>query len=299
MAANFINTSGNIIANSGNFTTLIVNGSGVSMGGHTHSSSDITNFNSSVSGLLPTIANSANNRILTSTGSSVGINAESNLTFDGTYLVINAFESETSSISFRDYEEGLERLTIRYDDDVDICEIYSATELSILGPASNNIYFFQNGNLLVSNSNGLNIDSGSFGLLGDAQSIIRTVRRATTDATANVVLTINGGAPGASNRLTIPAKTLWTFTIKLSAYNDTDNLGAWWIFRGGIRRNAANGTALISSIIVENGSEGGMSSTSASVVADDTNEALEIRVTGLVGKNIRWVGVLDISQVSY
>ena len=53
MAANFINTSGNIIANSGNFTTLIVNGSGVSMGGHTHSSSDITNFNSSVSGLLP------------------------------------------------------------------------------------------------------------------------------------------------------------------------------------------------------------------------------------------------------
>jgi len=42
-----------------------------------------------------------------------------------------------------------------------------------------------------------------------------------------------------------------------------------------------------------------MNSTSASVVADDTNEALEIRVTGLTGKNIRWVAVVDISQVSY
>jgi hypothetical protein len=35
---------------------------------------------------LPTIANSADNRVLTSTGSTVGINAESNLTFDGTNL---------------------------------------------------------------------------------------------------------------------------------------------------------------------------------------------------------------------
>jgi len=81
MAINYhnhnINTSGTITSPSGNFTTLIVNGTSVS------------NFNSSVSGLLPTIANSGDNRILTSTGSSVGINAESNLTFDGTNLNLN------------------------------------------------------------------------------------------------------------------------------------------------------------------------------------------------------------------
>lgn len=59
-----------------------------SLANHKHSSSDITNFNSSVSGLLPTISNSGDNRILTSTGSSVGINAESNLTFDGSLLNI-------------------------------------------------------------------------------------------------------------------------------------------------------------------------------------------------------------------
>jgi hypothetical protein len=72
--------------------TLTINTSGLQPSGsyalssHNHTSSQITNFNSSVSGLLPTISNSGDNRVLTSTGSSVGINAESNLTFDGTNL---------------------------------------------------------------------------------------------------------------------------------------------------------------------------------------------------------------------
>lgn len=45
---------GDITANSGNFTnSLQVNGTGVSISGHTHTSSNITDFNSSVSGLLP------------------------------------------------------------------------------------------------------------------------------------------------------------------------------------------------------------------------------------------------------
>jgi hypothetical protein len=40
-------------SSSGNFSTLLVNGSGVSLDGHTHTASNITDFNSSVSGLLP------------------------------------------------------------------------------------------------------------------------------------------------------------------------------------------------------------------------------------------------------
>jgi hypothetical protein len=66
-------------------------------GSHTHLSLDITDFSSSVSGLLPTIANSGDNRILTSTGSTVGINAESNLTFDGTNLTAPYLVSSYSS----------------------------------------------------------------------------------------------------------------------------------------------------------------------------------------------------------
>lgn len=73
-------------SSTGNFSTLQVNGTNVSISGHTHTASNITDFNSNVSGLLPTITNSGDNRVLTSTGSTVGINAESNLTFDGTNL---------------------------------------------------------------------------------------------------------------------------------------------------------------------------------------------------------------------
>ena len=78
-----------LASSSGNFTTLQVNSTGVSISGHSHTSSNITDFNSSVSGLLPTIANSGDNRVLTSTGSVYGINAESSLTFDGSLLNVN------------------------------------------------------------------------------------------------------------------------------------------------------------------------------------------------------------------
>ena len=82
--------TGTISGPTGNFTVLQQNGTAVSTVGHSHTASNITNFNSSVSGLLPTIANSGDNRILTSTGSSVGVNAESNLSFDGNTLTINS-----------------------------------------------------------------------------------------------------------------------------------------------------------------------------------------------------------------
>jgi hypothetical protein len=79
--------TGSISSPSGNFTqSLQVNGTVVSVSGHSHTSSNISDFNSSVSGLLPTIANSGDNRVLTSTGSAVGINAESNFTFNGSLL---------------------------------------------------------------------------------------------------------------------------------------------------------------------------------------------------------------------
>jgi hypothetical protein len=127
-------------------------------------------------------------------------------------------------------------------------------------------------------------------------TITKILKQNTTDNTANVVLTTDGGAAGAGNRLVIPASTTWNFIIPLVAHNDTDHTAASWVFRGCLRRNNSNTTSLIESVISESWSEGGMSSTAASVVADDTNEALELRVTGLNSKNIRWVAAVNITQ---
>jgi len=93
-------TSSLHVIGTGRFSSALFVGSvAVSLSGHTHTSSDITNFNSSVSGLLPTISNSGNNKILTSTGTSVGINAENNLTFDGTFLSVNGSGNFASGLT--------------------------------------------------------------------------------------------------------------------------------------------------------------------------------------------------------
>lgn len=174
-------------------------------------------------------------------------------------------------------------------------------DISIIGGGSSNtinsaVSIIPGGLYAKTNNYGeLSHASGRFGATGDAQHSILIARRSTTDATANQVLFLDGS----SARLTIPAKTTWTFSVKLSAYNDTDNQGAWWIIRGGIRRDNSNNTSLIGSLIVEKDAESSLSTANATVVADDTNEALEIRVTGVASKNIRWVAVVDVSQVSY
>jgi len=65
-----VNISSSIQANSGNFITgLTLNNTGVSLIGHSHESSSITNFNSSVSGLLPV------KNIVAGTGISISSNS--------------------------------------------------------------------------------------------------------------------------------------------------------------------------------------------------------------------------------
>jgi hypothetical protein len=140
--------------------------------------------------------------------------------------------------------------------------------------------------------------AGYFATAGDAQHSVLVARMQTSNATATI-LTLDGAAAGSSNRITIPAKTTWTFDIKLSAYNDTGNLGMGWNIRGAIRRNGANGTALLGSTTTSWTDGGVMNGLVATVTADDTNEALQINVTGLASTNIRWIAVIDYSQVSY
>ena len=102
-----LQVSGLITANSGNFTqSLQVNGTGVSISGHTHTTSNITNFSSAVSGLLPTISNSGDNRVLTSIGSTLGINAESNLTFNGSLLTVTGSGIFSSGIEASNFTLG-------------------------------------------------------------------------------------------------------------------------------------------------------------------------------------------------
>lgn len=116
------------VAVTGNVT---INGTGVSVSGHAHTSSNISDFNSSVSGLLPvknitpgtniqitsttgnytisvtgvggaTISNYADNRILTSDGTTTGLNGESNLTFNGSVLAVTGSGTISNGLFLND-----------------------------------------------------------------------------------------------------------------------------------------------------------------------------------------------------
>ena len=490
------------VIGTGNFSeNLLVNGTGVSLNGHTHKTSNIligdtgeslesldpffsgvalggsindgivagggissyviNDFSSSVSGLLPVIENSGNNRILTSTGTTTGINAESNATFDGTTLAISgeiivdnlkldgntisstsgnliiqpsgsgALQSDSSGDVRGQYAVDLQRVrdsnasvasghysvigggrlnaasgeystvsggsSNRASEGCTVgggasnqaigsgCTVGGGTGNStdgssstvcggssneataalstVCGGSSNEAtaalstvcggYYNKASNYGCSvgggNSNnatgqlstvaggagntasgeyssvgggGLNIASGygstvvggirgkatrygeishaagNFVNAGDAQHTVLIARRLTTDNTANQVLFLDGSSY-TNYKLTIPPKTTWTFEIKLSAYNNNDDTVAGWIYRGVIRRNGTDSTVMVGSLIEESWKEEPMDNTSANVIANDTNDTLEIRVTGLTGKNIRWVAVVDISQVSF
>ncbi|MFM8269933.1 MAG: beta strand repeat-containing protein, partial [Pseudomonadota bacterium] len=174
-----------IPSGTGNFNSLSVNGTGVSVSGHTHTSSQITDFASSVSGLLPTINNSGNNRILTSTGSSFEIDAESNLTFDGSVLNVSGCYINRSSINFDiGSSDGSFYITNNYaglDYEGTTTIIFDDSSISLLQPVSGTNTIFNSGNfinaLTVNNipvsvsghnhtvSNITNFNSGVSGLL--------------------------------------------------------------------------------------------------------------------------------------
>jgi len=240
------------------------------------------------------ISNAGDNRVITSTGS--GLYAESNMTFDGTTLGVSGV-CDIDSIRI----DGNTISSI--DTDGDLILSPNGSGSIVLGDSTNvgaGAYSSVIGGLdagarlrgEVCHSAG-----GIASVLGSSQHSIFIVKRITTDNTANVILTLDGNSPDSANLLVLPEYSLWTFTIQLSAYCGSSGDGASWNIRGSIKRNQSNTTAIIGSLITESWKDSSMNSTSVSVVADDTNKALEINVTGLESSGINWSAVVDVSQV--
>jgi hypothetical protein len=104
--------AGSLSAGSGNFTNdLILNGTRVSISGHTHTTSNITNFNSSVTGLLPPLSSivyrtgyqTISDAKLFSSGLYIG---QPPLSQIGRLLHITSSDSSALSSSFKIVESG-------------------------------------------------------------------------------------------------------------------------------------------------------------------------------------------------
>ena len=119
----------------------------------------------------------------------------------------------------------------------------------------------------------------------------------TTDATP-----VEIGAIGtATNKLTVLANSAFMFDATVIAYDLTGSLGRTWRLEGGIKRDGANNTTLIGTVVkTDISTDGGDAAAwDVAATADNTNEALIFTVTGEAATTIRWQVVIHINEVKF
>lgn len=108
----------------------------------------------------------------------------------------------------------------------------------------------------------------------------------TTNATPTILNLDNT----ATNRFTIGANTAVMADIFIIARR-SDTVDKWFSSRRmvAIRRNNANGTAIIGSVqTIGTDQTEGSPTWSVAITADDTNEALQVEVTGAASETVQW-----------
>lgn len=133
--------------------------------------------------------------------------------------------------------------------------------------------------------------SGQFAAAGDAQAVQFILRcKTTTNAAVEMKL------DGSSTRLTIPAGKALYGTVKIIGMKSDGSVAATYTRQVAIK-NAAGTTSLIGTVNTLGTDETG--STSISITADDTNDALNISPTGITSETWRWVAVFDGVEIAY
>lgn len=134
---------------------------------------------------------------------------------------------------------------------------------------------------------------GLFAAIGDAQATHAVAKIATaSDAPAVLFL-------GTTSRHTIASGRTHSYRIHVVAREDDGLANGGWEFGIVIKRNGATTSQVGTTQLVWSSVEGDLADDSVVVSADDTNDALEIEVTGLDGRPIRWVANIDTVEVGH
>jgi hypothetical protein len=137
------------------------------------------------------------------------------------------------------------------------------------------------------------VSSGRFAANGDAQSTRFVLRNKTTDDTPTTLF-LNGS----SLRVTIPAGKVLSFTARITGIKSDGTAVAEYLRRGVIKR-IVNTTSLVGAVETIGTDIEDNALTDVAITADDTNEALQINVTGITGETWRWVAVVEGLEIAY
>ncbi|MFJ6311347.1 hypothetical protein [Pseudarthrobacter oxydans] len=135
--------------------------------------------------------------------------------------------------------------------------------------------------------------SGMFAAAGDAQELDWTLRAATTDGAGKFLQ-----PTGVSFLPALPDNTTWAFELTVAARSDTGESAAYKVTGAIDRGTGAATTALVGTPTVTVLAEDA-AAWNITAGAGTGDGSLRFTVTGEAAKNIRWVGRLNVTQVSW
>ncbi len=161
--------------------------------------------------------------------------------------------------------------------------------------ASGNYSGILNGSDGLANQHGqFSHSSGKFTAKGDAQYSRLIYRGSTTNATPTEIF-----IDGSATKLVIPSDTTWTFRALIAARRtDVDDESAAYQLLGCIDRNGAVGTTALVGTVTKTVIAEDTAAWDIAATADNVNGGLVITVTGEIGKTIKWVCVMELTQVT-
>lgn len=137
--------------------------------------------------------------------------------------------------------------------------------------------------------------SGFFVAIGDSQSVEFVARNKTTNATPTTLF-LDGTT--ATDKLTIPSGKILSFIVHVIGIKSDGTAVAKYIREGTIK-NVAGTVSLVGSIITLGTDHEDNADTDIAITADDTNDALQINVTGIASETWRWTAVVQGVEIAY
>ena len=135
---------------------------------------------------------------------------------------------------------------------------------------------------------------GIFAATGDAQIVSFVMRMKTTNNTPTS-LGLNGAT---STRLTIPSGKVLSALCRICGIKSDGSAVANYVRRVVIK-NVGGTTSLVGSVETIGTDIEDNASTDVAITADDTNDALQINVTGIAAETWRWVAVVEGLEIAY
>ena len=134
---------------------------------------------------------------------------------------------------------------------------------------------------------------GAFAIVGDAQAVRFVMRRKTTDATPTTLM-----LEGSAARLTIPSGKVASLMCRICGIKSDGSAVANYVRRVVIK-NVGGTTSLVGSVETIGTDIEDNASTDVAITADNTNDALQINVTGIAAETWRWVAVVEGLEIAY